>query len=67
MSQFEKDLKENEEKFWFEVFYHPSNTPDLPPQPPQNANFNIFFPILIKFGVEVNLWQIWRKMKRNPD
>ena len=23
--------------------------------------------ILMKFGVEVNLWQIWRKMKWNPD
>ena len=37
------DLKENEEKFWIGVFYHPSATPDLPPQPSQNANFGIFF------------------------
>ena len=47
--------------------YHPSTTPGLPPQPPQNTNFGIFCPILMKFGMEVNLWQIWRKMKRNPD
>ena len=51
-------LKENEEKSRFGVFYHPFTTPGLPPQPPQNANFGIFCLILIKFGVEVNLWQI---------
>ena len=61
------DLKEYEEKSWFRVFYHSFTTPGLPPQPPHNANFGIFCPILIIISVEVNLLQIWRKMKRNPD
>ena len=41
--------------------------PPGPPQPPQHANFCIFWPILMKFGMKVNFGEIWRKMKWNPD
>ena len=62
-----EDLKENEEKSWFGVFYNTSTTPGFPPQSPQGAYFCIFSPILIKFVVEIISRQIWRKIKRNPD
>ena len=51
LGQFRGDLKENKEKSLFWVFYHPSTTPGLPPQLPQNANFGNFCQISMKFGL----------------
>ena len=45
VSPLETDKMKNEVKSGFGVIQHPSTTPNLPLQPPQNINFCIFHPI----------------------